>query len=79
MRAAEDSVQEVRSLLGATAYPEHPEEVQVSRPSDALRRDPLEVEATVRDLIHRLARAAATPATPCRFAERGRGARFAAG
>jgi putative ABC transport system permease protein len=36
VRAAEDSVQEVRSLLGATANPEHPEEVQVSRPSDVL-------------------------------------------
>jgi putative ABC transport system permease protein len=36
VRAAEDSVQEVRSLLGATANPEHPEEVRVSRPSDVL-------------------------------------------
>jgi putative ABC transport system permease protein len=36
VRAAEDSVQDARSLLGATANPEHPEEVQVSRPSDAL-------------------------------------------
>ncbi len=36
VRAAEDSVQEARSLLGATANPEHPEEVQVSRPSDVL-------------------------------------------
>ena len=36
VRAADDSVQEVRSLLGATANPEYPEEVQVSRPSDVL-------------------------------------------
>jgi putative ABC transport system permease protein len=36
VRAAEDSVQEARSLLGATANPEKPEEVQVSRPSDVL-------------------------------------------
>jgi putative ABC transport system permease protein len=36
VRAADDSVQEVRSLLAATANPEHPEEVQVSRPSDVL-------------------------------------------
>jgi putative ABC transport system permease protein len=36
VRAAEGRVQQVRSLLGATANPEHPEEVQVSRPSDVL-------------------------------------------
>ncbi len=36
VRAAEDRVQAVRSLLAATANPEHPEEVQVSRPSDVL-------------------------------------------
>jgi putative ABC transport system permease protein len=36
VRAADDSVQEVRSLLAATANPEHPEETQVSRPSDVL-------------------------------------------
>jgi putative ABC transport system permease protein len=36
VRAAEDRVTAVRSLLGATANPEHPEEVEVSRPSDAL-------------------------------------------
>jgi putative ABC transport system permease protein len=36
VRAGSDSVQEVRSLLPATANPEHPEEVQVSRPSDVL-------------------------------------------
>jgi putative ABC transport system permease protein len=36
VRAADDRVAAVRDLLGATANPEHPEEVQVSRPSDAL-------------------------------------------
>jgi putative ABC transport system permease protein len=36
VRTEGDRVQEVRRLLGATANPEHPEEVQVSRPSDAL-------------------------------------------
>jgi putative ABC transport system permease protein len=36
VRAADDSVPEVRSLLAATANPDHPEEVQVSRPSDVL-------------------------------------------
>ena len=36
VRAADGRVPAVRSLLGATANPEHPEEVQVSRPSDAL-------------------------------------------
>jgi putative ABC transport system permease protein len=36
VRAGEDSVEWARALLGATANPEHPEEVQVSRPSDAL-------------------------------------------
>jgi putative ABC transport system permease protein len=36
VRAANDRVQQVRSLLGPTANPEHPEEVQVSRPSDIL-------------------------------------------
>jgi putative ABC transport system permease protein len=36
VRAAEDRVQVARSLLAATANPEHPEEVQVSRPSDVL-------------------------------------------
>src|SRR6266540_2902249 len=36
VRAAEDRVQAVRSLLAATANLEHPEEVQVSRPSDVL-------------------------------------------
>jgi putative ABC transport system permease protein len=36
VRAAGERVQAVRSLLGATANPEHPEEVQVSRPSDVL-------------------------------------------
>jgi putative ABC transport system permease protein len=36
VRAAEDRVQAARSLLAATANPEHPEEVQVSRPSDVL-------------------------------------------
>jgi putative ABC transport system permease protein len=36
LRAAEDEVKQTRELLGFTANPEHPEEVQVSRPSDAL-------------------------------------------
>ena len=36
VRAAEDEVDRTRDLLGATANPEHPEEVDVSRPSDAL-------------------------------------------
>ncbi|WP_026930685.1 ABC transporter permease [Glycomyces tenuis] len=35
-RAAEAAVTDVQSVLGATAYPEHPDEVEVSRPSDAL-------------------------------------------
>jgi putative ABC transport system permease protein len=36
LRAAEDQVAQTRRLLAPTANPEHPEEVQVSRPSDAL-------------------------------------------
>jgi putative ABC transport system permease protein len=36
VRAHQDRVAEARDLLGATANPEHPEEVDVSRPSDAL-------------------------------------------
>lgn len=36
VRAADGRVGPVRSLLGASANPENPEEVQVSRPSDAL-------------------------------------------
>jgi putative ABC transport system permease protein len=36
VRAAEDDVERTRELLGTTANPEHPEEVEVSRPSDAL-------------------------------------------
>jgi putative ABC transport system permease protein len=36
VRAAPDAIAGVRDLLGATANPEHPEEVEVSRPSDAL-------------------------------------------
>lgn len=36
LRAADDSVTSVRDLIAATANPEHPEEVEVSRPSDAL-------------------------------------------
>jgi putative ABC transport system permease protein len=36
VRADPDHVAGVRALLGPTANPEHPEEVQVSRPSDAL-------------------------------------------
>lgn len=35
-RTAEDSVEDVRGVLAATANPEQPDEVQVSRPSDAL-------------------------------------------
>jgi putative ABC transport system permease protein len=36
VRADPDDVADVRDLLGSTANPQHPEEVQVSRPSDAL-------------------------------------------
>jgi putative ABC transport system permease protein len=36
VRADQDRVERTRNLLGATANPEHPEEVDVSRPSDAL-------------------------------------------
>jgi putative ABC transport system permease protein len=36
VRAAPDDIATVRSLLGRTANPERPEEVDVSRPSDAL-------------------------------------------
>jgi putative ABC transport system permease protein len=36
VRANPDRVNQVRDLLGPTANPEHPEEVDVSRPSDAL-------------------------------------------
>ena len=36
VRTDEEQVEAVRRLLGASANPEHPEEVQVSRPSDAL-------------------------------------------
>jgi putative ABC transport system permease protein len=36
VRAAPDAIAGVRDLLGATANPERPEEVDVSRPSDAL-------------------------------------------
>jgi putative ABC transport system permease protein len=35
-RSADDAVAQVRALLPATANPEHPEQVTVSRPSDAL-------------------------------------------
>ncbi|GAA3202354.1 ABC transporter permease [Actinocorallia longicatena] len=35
-RAAEDSVEDVQAVLGPTANPENPSEVNVSRPSDAL-------------------------------------------
>jgi putative ABC transport system permease protein len=36
VRADEDRVEQTSDLLGSTANPEHPEEVNVSRPSDAL-------------------------------------------
>jgi putative ABC transport system permease protein len=36
VRADPDEITRVRDLLGRTANPEHPEEAQVSRPSDAL-------------------------------------------
>jgi putative ABC transport system permease protein len=36
VRADPDAIARVRDLLGSTANPEHPEEVDVSRPSDAL-------------------------------------------
>lgn len=35
-RTLEDAVEDVRSVLGATANPQNPNEVKVSRPSDAL-------------------------------------------
>lgn len=35
-RVAEDSIQEVRGLIGPTISPQRPDEVEVSRPSDAL-------------------------------------------
>ncbi|WP_163505464.1 ABC transporter permease [Fodinicola acaciae] len=35
-RAREDAVTDVQAVLGATANPEHPDQVDVSRPSDAL-------------------------------------------
>jgi putative ABC transport system permease protein len=35
-RTRDDAVTDVQAVLGATANPEHPEEVEVSRPSDAL-------------------------------------------
>jgi putative ABC transport system permease protein len=35
-RSPDDSVEAVRDILPATANPEHPDEVEVSRPSDAL-------------------------------------------
>ncbi|TMR07233.1 ABC transporter permease [Actinomadura soli] len=35
-RSTDETVQSVRSVLAATVNPEHPEEVQISRPSDAL-------------------------------------------
>jgi putative ABC transport system permease protein len=35
-RSSEGQVQSVREVLAATVNPEHPEEVQISRPSDAL-------------------------------------------
>ncbi|HYB22468.1 MAG TPA: ABC transporter permease [Solirubrobacteraceae bacterium] len=37
VRADPERVREAASLLGATAYPEHPEDTQVSRPSSALQ------------------------------------------
>jgi putative ABC transport system permease protein len=36
VRANPDDLDDVRRVLGATSNPEHPEEVEVSRPSDAL-------------------------------------------
>jgi putative ABC transport system permease protein len=36
VRADPDDLDDVRRVLGATSNPEHPEEVEVSRPSDAL-------------------------------------------
>src|SRR3954454_21498005 len=36
VRADQDSVEDARALLAPTINPEHPEETQVSRPSDAL-------------------------------------------
>lgn len=39
VRADPDNVTQARELVAATANPEHPEEVQVSRPSDALEAE----------------------------------------
>jgi putative ABC transport system permease protein len=36
VRTADDAVEQTRDLLAATSNPAHPEEVEVSRPSDAL-------------------------------------------
>jgi putative ABC transport system permease protein len=36
VRAEDGALPGVRALIGATAHPEHPEEIDVSRPSDAL-------------------------------------------
>ena len=36
MRTSPDSIDDVTSVLPATVSPEYPEEVQVSRPSDAI-------------------------------------------
>ena len=36
VRTDPDTLDDVRSVLGATANPEHPEEVEVTRPSDAI-------------------------------------------
>ncbi|NYI07578.1 ABC transporter permease [Allostreptomyces psammosilenae] len=44
-RAADSSVEEVRSVLGATANPEAPNEAEVSRPSDALAAEQAADEA----------------------------------
>jgi putative ABC transport system permease protein len=49
-RARDDAVVAVQEVLAATANPEHPEEVQVSRPSDALAARQA-VDETLRPLL----------------------------
>ncbi|MFE9191725.1 ABC transporter permease [Micromonospora sp. NPDC007208] len=50
-RSAESSVEDVRAVLGATANPEAPSEVEVSRPSDALAAKQAAGEAFTRLLL----------------------------
>ncbi|WP_307821729.1 ABC transporter permease [Streptomyces coffeae] len=49
-RSADEAVTDVRALLGRTANPAHPEEVQVSRPSDTLDLKQ-EIDSTLENLL----------------------------